>query len=699
MSQFTLELITSNDSSYQLQTYIDLGLISHVHKRIETFHFLDDVASSCVGLDYFEGAELDSYYNVSIADRSHGVAANSESKLDSHIGHDAGAYNSYSSSYSTIGITNQMFVDEYNSVRPLFWKHALPDDTAYVKLETVEVGNLVPVGTGYKYDVAANAIYTNYHNFYDQNTGAYKLYFLTSTNKSGTQTRTLLNPTPVVDEATWEDIDPDTGDLYTDRVVYTREQNGSGYTFYFNVTDQWNIRPLHKSFLKCRKPIGRKSDESWYVRVTNGDVSTIENGAARHYWLPEYYQQPFQPSLPYVFSPYDKMLFVDSRTICATRGSLAISPIDGRHLTIYIYDYQMVLLKVWTTDEALIGTRYGSTDAYHEGGKINCYDNSTGLIVLNEAILPAQQFFAQYYYEADDLEYTSLNLNPIQNKTLLNQSVVFYIVPNADSDDRALQHLLVEADGRISYCSQSLGFSYPNLQLTNTDGTYNSDTVVGLKYISDLDEDTFVTKYATGFDNAFAYMLLAEVNIVDRSSIRGTYVYDVRKVGDSLVSQSKETYEKNPKALQSYYGYGADGAQVPKNNVVVIQVPLDLLDTYGGNLAEDKTKELLQKYLVAGTYPIIEWVYPQSEVAIDVSVAAQATITWTWEGPSYTYRLYKKLNTASAWELVYETSSVTRADMSYVDTDLKSSDAVYYEVRLVGDYEYPAPYQNTIKVK
>ena len=71
--------------------------------------------------------------------------------------------------------------------------------------------------------------------------------------------------------------------------------------------------------------------------------------------------------------------------------------------------------------------------------------------MLTEAILPSQQFFAEYYYEADDLEFTALNLNPIQNKSLLNQSIVFYIVPNADQDDNGLQYLLVEADGRISY--------------------------------------------------------------------------------------------------------------------------------------------------------------------------------------------------------------------------------------------------------
>lgn len=699
MSQFTLELITSHDSSYQLQTFIDLGLVNHVHKRIESFYFLDEIASSAVPLDYLETSELDSKYNVFIADRTHGVAANSSSRLDSHIGHEKVSVTSFTSAYAQILATNQVFVDEYNLDRPLFYKHVLPSDTVSVKLESVESGNLVTVSSGYKVDLDAGAVYTNYHNFYDQTTGAYRLYFLISTSSLGQQTKTLLSPAPVVSEATWEDIDPETGELYADRLVYSKEQNTSGYTFYFNVSDEWHIKPLAKSFIKPIMPTGRKSDESWYLRVSNGDVTTIQNDAARRYWLPEYYKQPFQPSLPYIFNAYNKMLFVDSKTIAATRGFLAISPADGRHITLYIYDYQMTLLKLWTTNTALASTTYSDSGVSYEVDKINCWDNRSGLIVLNEAILPGQQFFAQYYYEAEDLEYSKINLNPIQNKFILNQSVVFYVVPNADSDDRGLHYLLVEADGRISYCSQELGYSYPSLQLLTADGAYNPNNIIGLKYISDQDEDTFVTLYTTGNSNNYAYLLLAEVNVIDRSILSQVVSFDVRQDGDTLKDQATTTYEKNPKVLQSRYGFGEDGAAIPQNNVVVIQVPLELLEEYGGYLQKDKATELLKKYLTAGLYPLIEWIYPTVDVTCDVSVAAEVNLSWTWEGPDYAYRLYRRFNSSDEWILIYETSSETPVTLTYQDTDLTSGDAVYYEVRVFKEIEYPAPYQNTVKVK
>lgn len=696
MSQLTLELISSAADTYEQLRFITLPVVSHVHKRIESFMYLDDIKSSAVGLDYFESSELNSKYNIFIADRSHQVPANSLRKVDSRQGFAKLLSASYSSSYSNVLISNQSFIDEFNKERPLFYKHKLPENTVSVNLEVVQFGNSVIVDTGYAVSIEDGAIYTNYSNYFNHETGNYKLYFITSTLSAGGQVKELLNPVPVVSEATWEDIDDSTGELFEEIAVYTKEKNTSGYTFYFNFADTWWCKPETKSLIRCGPPAGEKSDEPWYMRVSNGDISTIVNGAAQRYWLPEYLTQPFQPSFPYIYSAYNKMLYVNDKVITATRASLAIDPLNSRHVVVYIYDYEGNLLKIWTTNEGLSGTRFSNTDVYYETNKILCYDNSSGFVVFNESILPSQQFFAEYYYEADDLELTSLNLNPVQNKNLLNQSIVLYIVPNADQDDHGLHYLLVEADGYISYCSQSLGFSYPNLQRLNEDGTFNDQTIIGLKYISDIDDNTFVNLYTAGYENSHAYLILAEVNVLDRSSLKDTYTYDVRLKGNALTELSTEKFLKNPKALNSVYGYGEDGAVVALNNTVVIQVPLSVLTEYGGGLAEDKAVELVKKYLAAGTYPIIDWTYPWSEVSLEVSVPGEVTASWSWEGPDYTYRLYKRIE--DVWILVDEVDSSTPTTFSYVDTDVVVDDVVYYEVRVVdGDIEYPAPYFNVGK--
>ena len=700
MSKLTLELLTFQEGIDENASYIEFDLVNHVHKRIETFTYLDDIKPSAVALDYFESTELDSRYNVSIVDRSYNVATNSVHKLDSRSGFAKLTGIAYSSEYSELLITNQSFVDEFNKERPLFWRHELNADVVDVQLESVQWGNTVPVETGYVVDLAERAIFTNYQNYFDQDTGSYRVYFVTSTTSTGTQYRELLSPVPVVREASWEDIDPETGDLYDDLRVFTKEKNTSGYTYYFNQADTFWIKPLSKSLIRIRPPAGRKSDEPWYLRISAGDLTTIANSSTHRYWLPEYFTQPFQPSFPYIFSAYNKMLYVSDRIISATRGSLAIDPDTGRHLMLYIYDYEGNLLKVWTTNSTLNGLRYSNTKVFYEYNKILCWDNQSGLIALTESILPAWQFYAEYSYAADDLELTSINLNPIQNKDLLNQTIVLYVVPDADTDDRGLHYLIVEADNTISYTSQSRGFSYPNLQLRHSSGVFNSNNIIGMPYSSESDMDNFLMNYAVGFENTNAYLILGEINLLDRAIASKSLVYDVREQGDSLVNKTSKTYAKNPRTLQSVFGYGEDGATIPMNNVVVIQAPLDILTSYGGVLEENQAKDLLKKYMSAGTYPIIEWTYPWSETTLDVSTANAVTLSWTWEGPDFEYRVYRRRAEVTEWELLATYESGIPLTFTYEDTDVVSDDLVYYEVRIANPvYEYPAPYYSIAKVK
>lgn len=694
----TLELITQQQD-YTFSNSITLDVVNHVHKRIESFNYLDDIKANVVALDYFESQILDSKYNLFIADRSYQVAANAIRKIDNMSGLVKITANSYSSAYSNLLISNQVFIDEIGRERPLFYKHILPIDTVSVQLESIVSGNNNVVETGYKVSLEDNCVYTNYQNLFDPRTGAYVLYFLNITSLTGQQ-KVLLSPVSVVQEAQWQDIDLATGELYSTLSVYTKEKNSSGYTFYFNKSDTWWIKPQKESLLNCILPAGRDSSDPWYVRISNGDITTIVNRSVRRYWLPEYLTQPYQPSFPYIFSNYNKLIFIDKRVVAATRGSLAVSVEENRHINLYIYDFNQILIKAWTTDLSKKDLRYSDTGIFWETDKVLCCDNRSGIIVLTEDILPSWQIFGEYYYAAEDLEIQSINLNPIQNKNLLNQTVVFYIIPNVTSMEKALQYLIVEADGRISFCSQAHSISYPNLQLFENDGSYNVNTIIGLKYISDIETNTFVTLYTAGYENTFAYLILGEVNLIDRSSVAEAEAYDVRVKGNSLINFDTDLFNKNPKALQSRYGYGDDGAIIPLNNVVVIQAPLTLLIDYGGALEKVAAEEHMKKNLVAGTLPLIEWTYPYSDIFLDTSLIGQISISWTWEGPDYNYRLYRRFNSTAEWILLYDTTSSTRANLEYIDTMLTSNDTVYYELRIsLNDIEFPAFYSCVAKVR
>ena len=688
MSSLTLELIAHGDEQELI-----LPMALHVHKRTERFLYSGSIRETSVPISYLESKKIDSWDNLQVANLTHTIGANSPRTLESRSGWTEVRSTSYSSQYKQLAITHIATPDERGIVRPLFYKHILPSNTVECSLYSVERGNRISIDSGYLKDISAGLIYTNYKNFFDYNTGAYRLFYVVSTDNSGVSTHQLLSPIPVVSEAECQDIDLDTGKIKAGLVVFTREQNSSGYTFYFSKTQTYYVRPIELSLIQPLLPSGRDIDDSWYLRFSNADFSTLVNGKLRRYWIPEYDTQSYFPSKPIIYSSYRKLLWVNSRTLTATRKNLAIDPSSGLHLVIYIYDVDEQLIRVLTTNTALEATRYSNTDIFYETDKIQSWDNVGGFIGFGMELLPGWQFAASYYYRADDVTYVGALLNPLYDKQILEHQFVFYIRPDRDTDEQAIQHLVVDQAGRIVQCSES------ELKLYNEDGSFNSNTVIGLKYRSDLQTDTFINQYTVGFDNDYAYYVLAEVVIRETSVQEDILDIDVSRAGAVIAEQYfAEAIIANPRILQSHLGYGEQGQEVPSNAVMIIRPPLTLLEGYGGSLTQDRAEQLLLTYNCAGVFPVIEWQYPASVLTGYSIVAEEVRLSWTWEGPDLTYALYRRYNTTDEWELVTEISSPSEGEIVYLDS-ITTGTVVYYSVRIKeSDIEFPASNSLAIKV-
>lgn len=704
MASITLELIASGAGGTAESVVLELA--SHVHQRVEKFRYLDDIKPVAVALDYLENPELDSWRHLQVANRTYGVAANSTKNAEVRKEWSVATSTSLSSEYKTMLISNVLGTDAFGESRPLFWRHALPDGVVSCQLEIFTRGNVQKVDSGYKVDLSAGNIYTNFKNFFDPNTGAYTLFFVTCTDGDGSATHQLLYPQPVAKLADWEDIDLDTGRLTDEYPVYSQERNSSGYTFYMNSGETWYSRPLEGSLIQPRLPSGRDPQDPWYLRFSAGDVSAVVNSSTRRYYVPEYDKQNYSPSKPYIYSPYERMLWVNGRTVTSTRKNLAISPDDGLHMSLFVSDFENNLLRVFTTDTSLEGTRYSDTDVFYESDQIRSWDNEGGFISLSTKLHPSYELAAQYYYEADDYEHTGINLNPLYNKYIEDKMVVFYIVPDADPDDQAIHFLVVDQQGVIRQCSQDLGFSHGNLQLLNADGTYNPNTVIGTKYSSDVETSTFLATYTAGYANIYGYAVLAEVVVLNLDDEDDTHIYDVREQGLSpRGDRLKDVLKANPRILQSAIMYGEDGQEVPKNKVVIIKAPISLRDDYGGVLPQAKAEELLTRHLDAGCLPIIDWDYPSTDItAFSSDTTGQVDLSWSWEGPDLTYILYKRENPVAEWVEIYQVAGdPTPTEMTYADLDVSAGDTVYYTVKTQEqingeDVLYPRTHSISVKV-
>jgi len=686
-TSFLCELIFHGEKQQQI-----LPLSCHVHKYTERFIYTEKIADTSVPIAYYESERLNSWRNLQIVDRTHLIPANTFDIISDSDRYVELTGTAISSPYKEIAITHVLGKNVNGNEVPLFFRHDLPQRTLDARIEIVENGAKINVDSGYLANVEENVIYTNYKNFFNPDTGAYKLHFVVSVNEDGETNRVLLAPEPVARQASWEDVDLETGKLQEEVPLWSREATSAGYTYYMNIGQTYYIKPIEGTTITPIKPSGTTPDDIWNIKFSNGEFYTYVNGKFRNYWLPEYDRQSFAPAKPYIFSPYRKMIWVNDNALAMTRKNLAVHPMSSMHATIYAYDEDDVLRAVWTTDGTKHEDRYSDTNIYYNSETIMAWDNEGGFFITDQDLDPAWQYYGTTFYEAKDYEYTTLTLNPLQNKKALELMWVYYMVPDADNDDKAIHTLGVSNDGIILYCSQELGRSYPNLQLLNNDNSYNENTVIGMKYRSEIDPNSFVKLYTAQYNNQHAYYILCEVLALETAIKEDSFVVDLRKEGGYINEDDfTDAIRANPKILQSFLGYGPDGQECAKNATVIIRAPLNLLEEYGGNLVESKVKELVAQRLNMTTYPVIQWEYPSSRIYGNSLQENIVKIYMTWEGPGLKYKIYKKDNIGEEWGDAYdEISQEERETIVWSDEDLESNNNYFYMVSIEKDgIEYP----------
>jgi hypothetical protein len=695
-SDITLELIAHGQRTYQI-----LPIASYVQKYIEEFVYLDKIKDSSVPVSYFESKPIDSWKNIQLINKTYVLPSNETNFISADNTWTEIAGRSYTSRYKEVALTTETFIENSGRKKPLFFKHILPENTKEAKLEIVTRGNKVKIDDGFVFDIENDVIYTNYKNYFDPDTGAYRIFFIVSSDVNGKATHELLSPVEATKEASWEDIiltGEDAGSLTEAYPVYNREKNSDGYTFYLNRNSTWYAKPLENSTIKPMLPSSRDPEDAWHLSFTNGDFTTNVNGSTKRYYVPEYDTQPFAPYKPYIYAPYKRLLYVNENILAATKTNLAIMPENSRHITIFAYDEDGLLKSAYTTDQSLHGKRAFKKeenekvvnktlkDIFYEADKISAYDNQGGFILLNTRLNSQDTYYASFSYEAKSLEYTELNLNPLSNKSALDHIYVFYIHPNANSYDKAIHYLKINRSGEIVFCSQRQGRAHPNLQALNEDGTPNTNSIIGMKYTSLTEDNSFIKKYCVPYMNEYAYYVLCEVAVLETEQEEDAFIVDVRRDGGVI---KQELFEKairaNNKILQSKLGYGTEGQQVPVNGVLVINAPITLLEEYGGPFTKEEAEKFLKTYTNQSEYTIIDWVYEKAEISGWSQTTGTATLTVTWEGPDLTYKFYRKDTAVGEWELIHSIENPPEGNIEYTDLGLTSNKRYYYQVRILKD--------------
>lgn len=688
MVKLDLELLALPNGIYAQQKSIELNVSSYVHKRIERFIYSPFLKTDATPISYIEYDKVDANKNIQIIDKLNSYRNNILIQEDYIVTN----VQSVRLPYKNILATHKYSIINNKKV-PLFYKHRLPEGTLNCEVSQIS-SDEVKRDFDFLIDIDAGFIYTNANNYYNELTKDYLLFTVHGATRSGSFNQ-ILNVESVISEASWEDLDQDTGFIKEGSAVYTKENSTNSYLYRFNLNSDYYIKPEKEETFNI-KPFDNSSvDTSWFFRLSNGSFNLLKDGKVLNYTLPEYNTQSFFPYYPIRYSTFIEAKYVNEKILKIPQDNLFIKPETGQHFELRIFNSDGILIKVFSTDNSLHGSKYKDTSVIYEDG-ITSWDNYSGFIALKNSIDISWKYNASYFYNSKDYEYTLLNLNPVFNKEILNSTVVFYLIPNTISN--ALHYLLISKDGQIKYTSQSQGIDYPNLQLLNSDNTYNTNNIIGMKYLSEIN-DNFLSTYSYGYDNNHNYLIVAELNFIDNLLVENIVKFDLTRKGNSLEPlKLNKTYRKNPKLLQSVYGFGKNGQEVPFTGSGIIELPIELLEEYGGHMTKTEAEKLAKTHYPAYNAGIVDWVYPKTVLDGTSITPGQVKLTFTWEGPDYNYLIYRKSNYSDMWVLIGTVTSLVNQNLVYTDINLQSGNTYYYAVALENNVVYPNSNSVCVKV-
>jgi hypothetical protein len=537
----------------------------------------------------------------------------------------------------------------------------------------------------YLLDTALGKVFNNLEN--DTDSIDPEIYYVRYTVRpTGGTAKTyseLLNNVPAYHPASFGDLDA-FGNLDVAALAYLSANDPSGkYLITMPTTSTYSYKHRSTTRIRILEPSAQETESPWHVRISKGDfASSINTGLASttfKYRIAEFNNQSFTPYAPYKFYHDEKASIVTKRVIQVGRN--VVTDADFSPTTdIIVKSATGTVLYAYTTDEAKVGEEYGSSEVNYSAG-IASVDNAGGLIEVEDVMDVDHIIYVSYYSTEAEYEFVDYSFNPVSNRDALQTRVVVYINPESVKTgtlSQTVHYLEVDNLGRVTHCSQAVDGSIDagTVKLLGEDfysdgrpqhtiyydktstasGLYWSTSLPGSQY---RDEFSFKDKYTV--DTALDYAMpsgqiltnrqtnprffpLAEIRAVEASSVDTIEEVDIRTRGGGIREDKEiEAIEANEQVLwhwdlasqMSYAGAGA----------LFIKFPQDILSDNGGDFTKDQIRDIVQRHMTGGGYPVMRSYGPVEPAITDMVVGSGSlTASWPSYGPAATYDLYYSSN-------------------------------------------------------
>jgi hypothetical protein len=685
----------------------DTDSFINVFKRRENFSYLPKFPTDNVGISYLSSLETLASRSVSIADRSSSLITNSVDWTGDYIV--AENVSSYLVD-TTKFLTTDEFTIETNSstAKPLFLKHiisttnvsrvsatdlTLVSGTILTEVKILDENFVEISREDSKVDFNKGIVYNNLEAEYDIDSNSYEAYWVQYTVRVGSDsfsyTEILYNQN-VYTEATFDDLDEDLNIINDGRKVYFINEVDNQFDVIFAATNNYGFQIERNSKIEIKSFNNINLDKPWYPRITNGFFYALIGTDTYKYSIAQFSSQFWNPEKPYKKVTNESSRFLSSSLIKLNNEYIYENSSSSLYIDILINDQNDDGLAAFTTDSSLHGTEAsnGATYSYWS------FTNKTGIKGVNYrggmidiegyVLKDTYKIYSSYYFEEKDFEFTSVDLNPINNRDILNQRLVIFIDPDTSISDKTttLYYLIVNNKGKVIESDWG-SFVNTTQVLTNDNPLYYSEVFdVTLEPTAEV----FITNYSV--EGSGIYLIVGECTIDSDLGIRDLSIVDSRIAGGGIVeTKVDDAKELNPEIIW-YWDEGRwDGFPYPGTASYLVEVPVEILSGAGGTFTQKQVRDVVEKHTALGVYPVVR-AYGIDAFITDIEPRANSFyIKWNSYNPSTFYNIYYSANKDGPWtksntSLISDVSSGN----SYEITGLKFG-TIYYIMILGGELD------------
>jgi hypothetical protein len=643
-----------------------------VSKPIETLEYSKYTNSNSTDIEYFQSKEINSEDNLEL-ESLHWKAAQNRNLRETEV--NSTKNNVINSEYRDLYITNIVQRNSKEGIEIPIWSRHKRKNIKEVYFSCLKNGTSLEVEEGFV--LVEGKVYTNYSNEFDPQKGEYRIYFLSGVTESGENFNELLNTVPAIPQLSFENISLETGEILEDS--YEIIQNGNRFTYVIkkpntpcldeNISDTLYYKPKESNVIELKKPDVYGMENPWSLKITNGNF--IRDG--KRYWVPEFKRQPFDGQYGTIRLIEKRCRIVTESIIKLPVESIYIDPKELVNIDVIIADQSEKVTKALTTNVNKLGTKYSDSNIEFEEGILS-WDESYGIIELGSSFDPSSIIKASFYYQTEGYIIKEIDVNFFNNPILVNNKIYFYLMPDMAQDQKSIQYLIVDEEDRIIDCSDS------RLKPL-VEANFNQNNIVG----KTLEE--FREKYCLGYQNEKQYLELGLLSLKEDYYLDESLRIEIKKDEYIDKKEIKSFYNRQHKALQSKFGYGEEGQKIQKNNLIYVEYPIDMLETYGGVYKEKDLIRYSKRKLTPGVDLVVNYSYPKSELKFKVNEDS-IVIDISWEGPGR-YSLYKNtiedaesLNSEDEITPIFTVDSFEKEELSFVDSAIEAKTTYWYSVRI-----------------